>query len=125
MIIVYHFPRVECNTFTNWIYLKIFPLRSKNIFTKPKKNIIFILIHFFLHYGVQITYNMTRKMHDDDIVFKKKFTEDVLLREVVEDQKYKNVKHGHWPYFYMEICACIEIYIYIYIYIKKEYICFI
>ena len=80
VIIIYHLLRVECNMFANWIYLKIFSRAQfqKKYFHKNQKNITFILIHF-LHYGFQITYNMTRKMHDgdDEIVF--------FWKDVVED----------------------------------------
>ena len=84
--IIYHLLRVECNTFANWIHLKIFSRASKNIFTKkPKKtwtemhSFQFIFIFFIMMF--EITYNMTRKMHDDDdsnIVFEND-PEDVRL----------------------------------------------
>ena len=56
--IIYHLLRVECNTFANWIHLKIFSRASKNIFTKKTKENMdrdaFILIHFhFLYYDVR------------------------------------------------------------------------
>ena len=46
--IIYHLLRVECNTFANWIHLKIFSRASKNIFTKKPKKIHFNSFSFSL-----------------------------------------------------------------------------